>query len=177
MEKKLRNDSINEEDILDLKENLVNFMNTEISYNIKRLLPADLKTIYSYNLVDLEISHLKNPFDEDFVITKNNESGGLKVTEYLTYDCLEPEEWDSAIEQQILEEPLDCEKCQQVYLGCDILKVFHHEQFCIVKIKTEEPEIKLTNHKPNSKLFHCESCRSDLYLTPIEILKHKKSCK
>lgn len=152
-------------------------MNTEISYNVKRLLPADLKTIFSYTSINFEGmgNTFKNPFDEDFVMI-NNKIGGVNVTDYVIYDCLVPEEWDYVIEDQVLEAPLDCLKCQNLCLKCSILKIFHHEKFCTVRIKAEEPDVTNVSAKPNSKLYHCDVCNSDLSLTPIEILRHKKSC-
>lgn len=180
LEKKLRNDELNDEAIFNLKKDVINFMNTEISYNIKRLLPADLKTIFSNN-ADFEIlKHcIKNPFDRDFNITVNNKYGGLNVTDYVIYNCLIPEEWDDAIEIQVLDSPFSCGNCQNMYLGHSMLKIFHHEKFCGVNIKTEITEEQKYDHKfkQNSKLFHCDVCSSDLYLTPTDILKHKKSCK
>lgn len=29
----------------------------------------------------------------------------------------------------------------------------------------------------NAKLFTCANCKKDLYLTTVDILKHKKSCR
>lgn len=156
------------------------FMNTDISYNIKRMLPADLKTIFSYKSYDFEKinSEIKNPFDDKFVM-RTNKIGGINVAENVTYDCLVPEEWDSAIEDKILQIPLDCPKCQNMFLGTSMLKIFHHEEICAIKIKTEEQPTASADGstKRNLKLFHCDICKSDLYLSPIEILKHKKSCK
>lgn len=179
LEKKLSNDELKEENIFSFKKNLIRFVNTEISYNIKRLLPADLKTIFSYDSFNLQEiqSKIRNPFDEKFAM-RSNKIGGINVTEYCIYDCLVPEEWDSLIENQILEIPLECPKCQNIYLGSSMLKIFHHEEFCSITVKTEEQPTAIDgNTKRNSKLFHCDICNSDLYLTPTEILKHKKSCK
>lgn len=35
-------------------------------------------------------------------------------------------------------------------------------------------ESKNITHKPNSQAYKCPDCSETLYLTPIEILKHKK---
>lgn len=69
----------------DLIHDLVEFMNTKASYTLKRLLKADLKTIYT-NFTPEELLELKNnPFHENFIIEKDYQNGGIKVTENVTY--------------------------------------------------------------------------------------------
>lgn len=178
LESKLRNDELNADKIFTFKKDLISFMNTEVNYNIKRLLPADLKTIFVFHSDEIFGELFKNPFDDDFKPISNNTIGGLNVTEYAIYNCLVQEEWDEAIERDILVNPLNCRKCENIYVGHSMWKLFCHETFCITKteIDTSDKE-KYVIPKPNSKLFHCEICKSDLHLTPTEILKHKKSCK
>lgn len=40
----------------------------------------------------------------------------------------------------------------------------------IEKVRDERPQ------NSNAKLFSCSKCKKDLYLTSIEILKHRKMC-
>lgn len=174
---------MNDKEIFTFKKNLLLFMNTEISYNIKRLLPADLKTIFSYNCDNFDIlgNVIQNPFDEDFVLSKNYKLGGINVTEYVIYNCLLSEEWDNAIENQILHSPLECSNCQVSDLGRSMLQIFHHDKLCILRDTAGQPNEKEKDDshittKSNSKLFQCKVCKSDLYLTSIEILRHRKSC-
>lgn len=175
-EKKLNKDELNKDEVFCFKKDLINFMNTEISYNIHRLLPADLKTIFS-DVFEFDIleNKIKNPFDEKFVISKNEKIGGINVTDYIVYNGVAPEEWDYVIEKGIIETPLVCQSCQSIMENC-MLKVFYHEKFCLMENKIQESTVieKTVSAKANSKLFHCDICQSDLYLTPIEILKHKK---
>lgn len=42
---------------------------------------------------------------------------------------------------------------------------------------TKESEEEVRTRNPNSIAFSCEECGKTLYMTPIEILKHKKSHK
>lgn len=164
-------------------QDLVDFMKTDISYNVKRLLPADLKEIYLYSSDFFENEKVdekyKNPFDEDFSVCKNFEVGGVTVTENVVYNCLLQEEWACAIEEEIYNTPFECSHCKKTKLGYSVFKIMQHETYCESKIKvvpsdsTEKDDVI----KPNSKLFHCTVCQKDLYLTPVDILKHKKSCK
>lgn len=79
--------SMKEMDFQSLERDLANFMNCEIFYTIKRLLPADLKTLYkgerdeNYEPLLLE----PNPFSDQFVCHQNNVKGGVFVTENITY--------------------------------------------------------------------------------------------
>lgn len=71
----------------DLWQNLANFMNTEVFYTIKRLLPADLKTLYTG--IEDETSNIimppnPNPFASDFESVQNCTKGGFYVTENIT---------------------------------------------------------------------------------------------
>ena len=73
-----------------LKKKLVEFLDSDIIYSIKRMLPADIASIYisKYNSktnndeqkVELEFLNKFEKFEE------NKETGGYKVTDYLTYN-------------------------------------------------------------------------------------------
>lgn len=73
---------------------LANFMNTEVYYTIKRLLPADLKGLYcgapsegNNDDSDFNVERLlsqNNPFSEDFECQSNPVKGGIMVTENVT---------------------------------------------------------------------------------------------
>ncbi|KAJ3652749.1 hypothetical protein Zmor_018686 [Zophobas morio] len=167
---------INKKEIFYFIDDLVSFMNTEVSYNVKRLLPADLKQIYNENPGGVP-EHEKNPFDESFKISPNTELGGVHVTENLTYGCLLQEEWACDVEERVASTPFVCQFCQQTKLGVSPFKVIQHEYFCRPSVaRGEDEEVKVVV-KPNSKAFHCDRCDKDLCLTPVDILKHKKSCR
>ena len=63
---------------------LTDFMNTSIPYSIKRLLPADLKSIYVFEgngeLID------PNPFDPEFQCVPHEKKGGVRLTKSITYN-------------------------------------------------------------------------------------------
>lgn len=82
----------NEEMEKELWLSLANFMNTEVYYTIKRLLPADLKYLYvgSEGEGDKEMEDrfnqlsTRNPFSDDFECQPNAIKGGWFVTEHVT---------------------------------------------------------------------------------------------
>jgi HrpA-like RNA helicase len=177
LEDKLNDPSkeINKREIFYFIDDLVSFVNTEVSYNVKRLLPADLKEIYTQEPAGIPENE-RNPFDEKYKITPNCELGGVNVTENLTYGCLVQEEWACDIEERVRSTPFVCRFCEQTKLGYSPFKVIQHERFCEPNVdKVDDEPVKVTV-KANSKAYHCDKCGKDLYLTPVETLKHKKSC-
>lgn len=74
-------------DFEQLERDLANYMGCEIFYTIKRLLPADLKSLYK-GLRDEEYAPLllnPNPFSEHFTCVLNDVKGGVFVTENISY--------------------------------------------------------------------------------------------
>lgn len=71
----------------DLWHKLIDFMSVNVAYTIKRLLPADLKNIYTHKCSeDLEEKFKTNPFAEDYNVTRNMEKGGINICENVVYN-------------------------------------------------------------------------------------------
>lgn len=174
LEARLKNVETNQnEEIFYFIDDLIKFMCTDVSYNIKRLLNADLKVVYTRETFDV-CKQQKNPFDSSYTITKNEEYGGVTVSENVIYDCLVQENWEIDL---INNTQFLCPHCEQTVVT--FFELLQHEVFCDEKpkpIKLEVQDSAKQSIKPNSKLFHCDSCKQDLMLTPVEILKHKKTC-
>lgn len=187
MEDKLRKDmkescKKDEEDVYYFTEELIKFMTTEVSYNIKRLLPADIKVIYKYETEKCDNIEL-NPFDVDYVANYNEKLGGINVTENFVFNTLTLNEWDSNVEVEFMTNPYECRYCNESLSGLTFFNTLQHETRCDSnkkhKIKVEDDcnlEVTATVVKTNSKDFHCDKCDKDLKLTPIEILRHRKNC-
>ncbi|XP_044260161.1 probable ATP-dependent RNA helicase DHX34 [Tribolium madens] len=175
LESKLKDPSqdFNKKEIFYFIDDLVNFVNTDVSYNIKRLLPADLKEIYTRESGGVETTE-KNPFEESYKIVSNDVLGGVQVTENFTYGCLLQEEWACEIEQRVEMAPFECQYCKSTKMGLSVFKTIQHEEFC--RPVKNRPEVEKVVVKANSKVFHCDKCGKDLVLTPVEILRHKKTC-
>lgn len=72
----------------ELWENLALYMNSEVAYTIKRLLPGDLKTLYvgeQQNIEDLLAQFKPNPFDSQFECVRNENKGGIYITDNILY--------------------------------------------------------------------------------------------
>ncbi|XP_060533049.1 probable ATP-dependent RNA helicase DHX34 isoform X1 [Cylas formicarius] len=186
VECKLNDPSVKEtardrEEMFYFADDLVNFMTLEVSYNLKRLLPADLKELYKFTSEGFEcIDQKLNPFDGDYVMARNDIKGGFNVTENVIFDCLLEEEWCISIQQEICASEYECKHCKKTMSGASVFRIMQHEEFCDSKaeIKKEaEEDVCNAVVKPNSKKYYCAKCDKDLMLTPTDILKHKRSCK
>ncbi len=85
---------------------LVDFIHTETFYSIKRLLPGDLKVLYSgpgSGVIPLD----ENPFLSNFEPKPHETKGGMILTNYLTFNCIEDPE--DCIRLEWI-----CEFCEQV---------------------------------------------------------------
>lgn len=86
LNKKLEGDYIDSNrDAEDFKYDVVNFMNVRVSYTMKRLMKADLKTIFTFG-VDEDLLRVQvNPFDSDYAIERDRIYGGIKISDNITY--------------------------------------------------------------------------------------------
>lgn len=158
----------------ELNADLIEFMHTTVPYTIKRLLAADLKMIYvGQGENDRIIS--PNPFHEDFDVILNTNKGGIRLTSNITYNCLMENEWSDRLTMEMMEIPWKCNNCE-IETTITSIEKLQHQQTCKNKNNSEiikKMEKKII-HKPNSRAYDCPDCKETLYLTPIEILKHKK---
>ncbi|XP_075225444.1 putative ATP-dependent RNA helicase DHX34 [Lycorma delicatula] len=152
-----------------LSDGLVVLMNCEIVYSIKRLLPADLKTIYIgpsvENDEDFVVEEI-NPIIPYFKIIKDNVIGGLQLSPYLVYNCLSDNDFTF--------ENWQCPHCDMV-AALSSLERLQHLYRCEPKENKEEIIEEHLKKKPNSGLYSCPECKKEFYFTPIDILKHKKT--
>ncbi|XP_017787147.1 PREDICTED: probable ATP-dependent RNA helicase DHX34 [Nicrophorus vespilloides] len=166
LEKKLNEKEI---DDTELVNDMIEFMQANISYNIKRLLPADIKVIYTR---ERSMEMKENPFDKDFEPAEN-ELGGFNVSPNVIYNCLESDGYDIEAENSLILTP--CPKCGTASLN--FLLYLAHDEICnkddpkkVVASKTYEAP------KPNSRNYNCDRCGKTMLVTPVEFLRHKKIC-
>lgn len=157
-----------------LTQELIDYMHTTIPYTLKRLLPADLKTMYTGSNEN-NISIDPNPFQSDFAVIPNLIKGGVYVTNIITYNCVRETEWSDKLSLEMLETEWQCQNCNMQAILTSIQKL-QHQQSCN-KQQTNEVEKRSNNvkRKSNAQAYDCPDCAQILYLTPIEILKHRKS--
>ncbi|XP_018399875.1 PREDICTED: probable ATP-dependent RNA helicase DHX34 [Cyphomyrmex costatus] len=157
-----------------LTQELIEYMHTMIPYTIKRLLPADLKMIYvgnGYNDTNIE----PNPFQSDFKSTQNVIKGGVFITHNITYNCIKETSWSEQLIAEMQETEWHCQNCNLQAILSSIEKLQHQNSCKIVNTITVDAKSENTTRKANSHAYKCPDCLLMLYLTPIEILKHKKT--
>ena len=69
----------------ELSRDLVQFMHSTVPYTVKRLLVADLKSIYVGG-GENETNVDPNPFNDNFSCTPNDAKGGVRLTNNITYN-------------------------------------------------------------------------------------------
>ncbi|XP_055634665.1 probable ATP-dependent RNA helicase DHX34 isoform X2 [Toxorhynchites rutilus septentrionalis] len=163
----------------ELWQDLAQFMNTEVCYTIKRLLPADAKILYKESLSEMPVDLEPNPFAEEFSLVPNELKGGVHISENILYACLAETDWSMQMYDDIISNDWECTNCNCTYNLTGIQKLQHK---IVCKPSASGTESLSTTpsssgkQKPNSKQFHCPVCETTLSLTAIDILKHKKSC-
>ncbi|XP_062554172.1 probable ATP-dependent RNA helicase DHX34 [Armigeres subalbatus] len=163
----------------ELWHDLAQFMNTEVCYTLKRLLPADVKTMYKGPFVDQMLVVDPNPFAEEFVPIANDTKGGLHITENIIYGCINETDWSLQMLDDIESNDWECNNCSCTYNLTGMQKL-QHKMVCKPCTREIDPSAESagtsSNQKPGSKRYDCPTCEKVLYLSSIEILKHKKSC-
>ncbi|CAB3244042.1 unnamed protein product [Arctia plantaginis] len=154
------------------------YMTSEVYYTIKRLLPSDLKVMYQ-GADEVHPSVDPNPFDAFFECRPNEKKGGVYVTDNVVYNCVVDTDWSYNSYQETYNVPWTCPHCD-ISVCLSPLERLQHEQFTCsareVKKEVETPKTSKVN-KPNAVNHKCDKCNKTLFLTPVEILRHKKSCK
>lgn len=84
-------------------------------------------------------------------------------------------DWSEKLIAELQETEWHCQNCGLQAILSSLEKI-QHQNTCIIanEISEDDKESKNVTRKPNSQAYECSHCSQTLYLTPIEILKHKK---
>ena len=161
-----------------LSKGLVDFVHSESLFCLRRLLPGDLKVIYSRTPIKrVEV----NPFSSEFKAKPDDEKGGIQLNDYILYDCLENE----ASVLNRLNQAASCPICNEEVDGnLTLLQRLSHMYECLQKREDdhanqlkEDKKLEKQKSNPNAEQYECEDCKSTFYFTPIQLLRHKMSHK
>jgi len=168
----------------ELSKKLFKFTDKKYKYSVRRLGPAERNNLYVGGGENNEVS-------EEFVGLTDNiephpEKGGIKLTGYLTYNCLSiNEDASQDFFMSAMRTFWTCDICQ-LHLPLTFQEKTLHRQECEEKMREAEAEQKKQleeklssgqeEHKKGSERWLCEICHSFFYFTPIQILKHQKTC-
>ncbi|KAH8373855.1 hypothetical protein KR200_009977 [Drosophila serrata] len=173
-----------------LWHDLLDFMALDVAYAIRRLLPADLKRLYSHQappaatrLMELQA----NPFAPDYAISPNEEKGGLNVSEHVVYGCLVEQQWTLAMDTTLRAQPWQCTRCNFELEEFDVLEQLVHQQQAQCRpSKRKASPSRRTDKRPSGSSssssssgggYYCENCKTRLrLLSQIDILRHRRQC-
>ncbi|ALC49338.1 CG32533, partial [Drosophila busckii] len=163
---------------------LVDFMNLNVVYSIKRLLPADLKVLYTRCAPNLALK--ENPFADNFELKVNADKGGFNVSENVVYACLAEQPWCLAMDAALQAQPWKCADCDLELEQYVVTEQLQHRLKCKRRVVTKrkrspsppkpKPDDGPTCSKHAPTLYHCLMCGLDLHLSQIDILRHRKQC-
>lgn len=87
-------------------------------------------------------------------------------------------EWSYKIYHETYNLPWTCPQCE-ITLCLSPIERLQHKQFtCSAKTEQKDKVERkpVRENKPNAKDYKCGNCGHTLYMTPVEILKHRKGC-
>ncbi|EDW26907.1 GL14529 [Drosophila persimilis] len=160
---------------------LIDFMGLDVPYAVSRLLPADLKRLYTHQTPMPLLEKLQgNPFDIDYPPSPNMTKGGINVSENVVYGCVADQPWTLAMQAALQARAWQCSKCDFQLEKCDMLEQLVHRQEC-KKVRPASPvhvqQPPTARVASNSGNYFCESCKRHLNIClPIDILRHRRQC-
>ncbi|XP_032240622.2 probable ATP-dependent RNA helicase DHX34 isoform X1 [Nematostella vectensis] len=174
-----------------LAKKLSEFLDSNIRFSTRRLLPSEDQHLYK-GLMDSDDFDLTAegilPFQGPSTpLEVHPTKGGIRVNEYLTYNCLMDEiqaEAASAAAEYI-QKHWTCPKCGEKMI-ITVLERLRHENDCH---ETEGQESIATQESQDTKPsefskpdmahlrreYFCADCKKEFVFTSSEILKHKRS--
>ncbi|CAF0816955.1 unnamed protein product [Adineta ricciae] len=171
-----------------LSRKMTEFLDNSCLYAIRRVLTAELETIYRR-------SSQENDDDDD----KDAIQESTKINEYLTYNCLrshdDQESFWSEYAGATMQKHWTCPYCNEDILVTVAERIAHENQCQLNSLRNDDnPILKSSGSKagkddllsnltaltrttstpvPTAKDYYCEICAQTIKLTSIEILRHR----
>lgn len=171
-----------------LSTKLAEFLHTDIYYYVRRIHAAEIQTLYRGPSMVVEDSRSQNLL-RDLVHLGGEPhpyKGGVQVTPYLVYDCLQEDEVASVWGEftQCMQRHWTCPECNRAMI-VTVAERLRHQQDCQKEqlvgdaeraIRNAEEKVKMDAVDRTRKLYHCPTCKKNFRFTTVEIFKHKKEC-
>lgn len=161
-------------------------LKTEVAYTIKRLLPADVKHLYSGAQAFRALMQGNEDSSSEDQFKVNQKKGGVFISSYFTFGSLEE---ISMPEEAVADKTCQCPLCDQE-LPLAVMDAVLHLEACdrdneVTKDEeassSQQPEEKEEDEEarghldPLKKAYFCKECKRELRLTLPEIFQHKNS--
>lgn len=99
------------------------------------------------------------------------------LTKFFSLISVVDTEWSYNTYEETYSLPWTCPNCELTSCLSPLERLQHTQFICSSKPEKKEDKIVRRDNRPNTKEYKCDICNDTLYLTPVEILKHKKGCK
>ncbi|GAB6031229.1 hypothetical protein CHUAL_009042 [Chamberlinius hualienensis] len=155
---------------LSLKKKLIYFLQEEPFYTLHRLLAADLKDLFVGPSLSTNDSHCV-PGLENAILHPTK--GGVRVTPFLTYNCLKDQ---SQQYQDYLQTKWICPLCEKDFMYT-VLERMQHQAACREELMAKDAHTTTSLEVPSSSHlneYYCEHCKQRFHMTSTDILKHNR---
>ncbi|XP_076818876.1 putative ATP-dependent RNA helicase DHX34 [Clavelina lepadiformis] len=164
-----------------LSKKLAEFLDSRLEYRLRRFTTLERQKLYVGPGVN----------DDDVVeggfgisMTKavpDAVKGGMKLADYLTYNCLQELE-ESSLSGDYLRQFWTCPVCQ-IKMPMTVGERLRHQAACGGSNAEETNQETAADSKTSTSLpqlqrsYHCDVCDEDFMFSAVEILKHKRTHK
>ncbi|CAH1796146.1 unnamed protein product [Owenia fusiformis] len=172
-----------------LASKLAEYLESDVVYSIRRVLTAETNHLYVGPNYEEE-PVLKEIFKASST-EPNTVKGGVRVNDYLTYNCLQADSTASVWGEYTshMQKHWTCPHCNEPMI-VTVLDRLQHEATCqankekqqeLISSKGSSTDVGSTSQSgmsnPLKKEYHCPLCSKDFNFTNTEILKHRKTCR
>ncbi|KAH6922678.1 hypothetical protein HPB50_017630 [Hyalomma asiaticum] len=164
-----------------LRKRYDSVLKTEIAYTVKRLLPADVKHLYTGAQAFRALAQENEDGLSEDRFKVNPRKGGVFISSYFTFGCLEE---ISMPEETLMNKTCKCPLCD-MELPLAVMDAVLHLDSCdkdnlITKDiescpQTEDEVAAEEKNDPLKKAYFCKECNRELRLTLPEIFQHRKT--
>ena len=153
-------------------------LNAGVRYDIDTLRDSDLSALFP----GCTFAHTEEEQDDSMDHRKSRMKNGIQLTPFLRYGSVQyqtgsaEEEQDVKIgAQRTRRNVWECPQCHKAWMVTEAEKAKHLKEECKPASTTDQTSGEKKN-VPGKKGYVCDRCNQTLDLTPMEILRHKKSC-
>ncbi|XP_048475828.1 probable ATP-dependent RNA helicase DHX34 [Rhincodon typus] len=159
-----------------LRRELLDFLEAEMPYTLRRLTALEKQNLYVGPQVVMEMPALSGLSAGLAECRADPTKGGLKVTDYFTYNCLTDSQ---DLYSNCLRTFWSCPICD-LYMPFTPLERMEHEMTCGAQERRESglpPDFVEPAPPVPSALqvsYRCSVCEQDFLFTPTQVLRHKR---
>ncbi|CAM5172692.1 unnamed protein product [Eretmochelys imbricata] len=159
-------------EVATLRQGLLEFLQQKVQYSLRRLTALEKQKCYVGPQTVAAAPGLPGLF-QGAEMTPDEEKGGYRVAEFLTYNCLASE---TDLYSDCLRSFWTCPHCA-LYMPFTPMERMSHESSCRPRPQEaplEEAAESSAKATALQRPYHCDACERDFLFTSTEILRHRK---